>query len=34
VDIAALLKALTIATETAEQALSEVIVLREALEGS
>ena len=34
VDIATLLKALTIATETAEQALAEVIALREALEGS
>ena len=33
VDIAALLKALTVATETAEQALAEVIALREALEG-
>jgi hypothetical protein len=33
VDIATLLKALTIATETAEQALAEVITLREALEG-
>ena len=34
VDIATLLKALTIATQTAEQALAEVITLREALEGS
>jgi hypothetical protein len=34
VDIATLLKALSIATETAEQALAEVIALREALEGS
>jgi hypothetical protein len=34
VDIATLLKALTIATETAEQALAEIIALREALEGS
>lgn len=34
VDIATLLKALAIATETAEQALAEVIALREALEGS
>lgn len=34
VDIATLLKALTVATETAEQALEEVIRLREALEGS
>ncbi|GEP34697.1 hypothetical protein NSZ01_24650 [Nocardioides szechwanensis] len=33
VDIATLLKALTIATETAEQALAEVIALRQALEG-
>lgn len=34
VDIATLLKALTVATQTAEQALAEVIALREALEGS
>jgi hypothetical protein len=34
VDIATLLKALTIATVTAEQALAEVIALREALDGS
>ena len=34
VDIATLLKALTIANETAELALAEVIALREALEGS
>ncbi|GAB2858468.1 hypothetical protein [Nocardioides pacificus] len=34
VDIATLIKALSIATETAEQALAEVIALREALEGS
>ena len=34
VDIATLLKALTIATETAEQALAEVIALREALGSS
>jgi len=34
VDVATLLKALTIATQTAEQALAEVITLREALEGS
>jgi hypothetical protein len=34
VDIATLLKALAIATETAEQALAEVITLREALDGS
>ena len=33
VDVATLLRALTIATETAEQALAEVIALREALEG-
>lgn len=33
VDIATLLKALTIATETAEQALAEVISLRQALGG-
>ena len=33
VDIATLLKALTIATETAEQALAEVLALREALDG-
>ncbi len=33
VDIATLLKALTIATETAEQALAEVIALRQALDG-
>ena len=31
VDVATLLKALSIATETAEQALAEVITLREAL---
>ena len=34
VDVATLLKALSIATDTAEQALAEVIALREALEGS
>ena len=34
VDVATLLKALTIATVTAEQALAEVISLREALDGS
>ena len=34
VDITALLKALSIANATAEQALAEVITLREALEGS
>lgn len=34
VDVATLLRALTIATETAEQALAEVIALREALDGS
>jgi hypothetical protein len=33
VDIHTLVKALTIATETAEQALSEVIKLREELDG-
>jgi hypothetical protein len=33
VDVATLLKALGIATATAEQALAEVIALREALEG-
>jgi hypothetical protein len=33
VDIATLLKALTIATETAELALAEVVALRQALEG-
>jgi hypothetical protein len=33
VDVATLLRALTVATETAEQALAEVIALREALEG-
>jgi hypothetical protein len=33
VDVATLLKALVIATETAEQALAEVIALREALDG-
>jgi hypothetical protein len=32
VDVATLLRALTIATETAEQALAEVISLREALD--
>ena len=32
VDVATLLKALTIATVTAEQALAEVIALREALD--
>ena len=32
VDVATLLRALTIATETAEQALAEVIKLREALD--
>jgi hypothetical protein len=34
VDVAALVKALRIATETAEQALAEVLVLREELQGS
>lgn len=34
VDVATLLRALTIATETAEQALAEVITLREELAGS
>jgi hypothetical protein len=34
VDVATLLRALTIATETAEQALAEVISLREELQGS
>jgi hypothetical protein len=34
VDIATLIKALSVANETAEQALAEVIRLREALEGS
>ncbi|MBJ7331029.1 MAG: hypothetical protein JHC95_14115 [Solirubrobacteraceae bacterium] len=34
VDVATLLKALTVATETAEQALAEVISLREALGSS
>jgi len=34
VDVATLLKGLTIATETAEQALAEVMRLREELEGS
>lgn len=34
VDVATLLRALTIATVTAEQALAEVIALREALDGS
>ena len=34
VDVATLLKALSIATETAEQALAEVIALREALGSS
>ena len=34
VDIATLLKALTISTETAELALAEVVALREALEGT
>jgi hypothetical protein len=33
VDVATLLRALTIATETAEVALAEVIALREALDG-
>ena len=33
VDVATLIKALAIATETAEQALAEVIALREALDG-
>lgn len=33
VDVATLLRALTVATETAEQALAEVIALREALDG-
>jgi hypothetical protein len=33
VDVATLLRGLTIATETAEQALAEVIKLREALDG-
>lgn len=33
VDITTLIKALTVATATAEQALAEVIALREALEG-
>ena len=32
--MATLLRALTIATETAEQALAEVIILREELAGS
>jgi len=34
VDIAVLIKALSVATDTAEQALAEVITLREALEGN
>jgi hypothetical protein len=34
VDVATLLRGLTIATETAEQALAEVIKLREELNGS
>jgi hypothetical protein len=34
VDVATLLKALTIATQTSEQALAEVIALREALGSS
>jgi hypothetical protein len=34
VDVATLLRGLTIATETAEQALAEVIKLREELAGS
>jgi hypothetical protein len=34
VDVAALLKGLKVATETAEQALSEVIALRKELGGS
>ncbi len=34
VDVATLLRGLTVATETAEQALAEVIKLREELNGS
>ena len=34
VDVATLLRGLTIATETAEQALAEVIALRQELNGS